>query len=809
MYLGRCLSAACVAKLDLSPLKRFGLQPKHTRAHTFRFIVGPRSRTQPHIHNAMADATASADDELLLSIQRALKPPTSSAPKLEHLAVAVALARDPKLVLTATCKAAGFKSSGTRTTIMGYRNRIVNEQLLTARPPVEQQLLVQQPWINEHAPRVCQLACEPLMFSADGQQATRVVSASIDGLDEVVRSEIKYDLSPTVGAEAQKQRRDMHRRREERAIRGLDAAAVEAHKAQRAEQMRAQRQMRREVIDVLANLIERVERQAVVEAQSSSHEWWCCPAGCQSDTACARVEFRERCVPTRAEIERQLQRQWEAEHWTRPGEFRSSYSGCRFGVKEQTRLFLLQEAMWRGKKPSFECSDLELVEIRDAFLSTWDGVVMPARWLQAYLGRGRIAMNGGAEFCGEPAKLDPDRFGHHAPVGPAACARRDCMGCCYCLGVALPVYVELFIFRPKRNREVRWVSISKLRLEMQQLAAGGPQARGCVACVPGTVRAHFSASCLAEWQERLASIEGRLVITRSDSCNCILDTDETTQIHEHVAKGEAVIDRKWEAIRQQERAAAEWQKWFRHAKMQHTSRSLGGALAGDCDQQRNGSTVGPPALRQGDIVHRPQPQGRPHKLAVVMEVVTTRSRMLKAQVEKFGGDGAEDWPALRTGDVNLAMYDEKRSSFTHIEVHVPEAEWMLFPPCCGRGYGCPGMRWIAIYRWPTGDRLDPLEVLRPIPLAFAGFLGAREHYWRRRQALEQQFKALLCGHRIREASNAGTCELSDEQSEDGTEAWDSDAECDAEDEACYEASCMACHSDSEAEEVEDFASSHV
>ena len=53
---------------------------------------------------------------------------------------------------------------------MGYRNRIVNEQLLTARPPVEQQLLVQQPWINEHAPRVCQLACEPLMFSADGQQ---------------------------------------------------------------------------------------------------------------------------------------------------------------------------------------------------------------------------------------------------------------------------------------------------------------------------------------------------------------------------------------------------------------------------------------------------------------------------------------------------------------------------------------------------------------------------------------------------------------------------------------------------------------
>ena len=100
-------------------------------------------------------------------------------------------------------------------------------------------------------------------------------------------------------------------------------------------------------------------------------------------------------------------------------------------------------------------------------------------------------------------------------------------------------------------------------------------------------------------------------------------------------------------------------------------------------------------------------------------------------------------------------------------------------------------------------------MLGPIPLAFAGFLGAREHHWRRRQALEQHFKALLCGHRIREASDAGMCELSDEQSEDGTEACDSDAERDAVDEAWYEASCMACHSDSEAEEVEDFASSHV
>ena len=44
------------------------------------------------------------DDELLLAIQQALKPRRSSAPKLEHLAVAVALARDPQLLVSTTCK---------------------------------------------------------------------------------------------------------------------------------------------------------------------------------------------------------------------------------------------------------------------------------------------------------------------------------------------------------------------------------------------------------------------------------------------------------------------------------------------------------------------------------------------------------------------------------------------------------------------------------------------------------------------------------------------------------------------------------
>ena len=64
------------------------------------------------------------EQQILLAIQQALKPRTSSAPKLEHLKVAIALARDDMLVLTRTCKEAGFSSSGTRKTILGYRNRL-------------------------------------------------------------------------------------------------------------------------------------------------------------------------------------------------------------------------------------------------------------------------------------------------------------------------------------------------------------------------------------------------------------------------------------------------------------------------------------------------------------------------------------------------------------------------------------------------------------------------------------------------------------------------------------------------------------
>ena len=68
----------------------------------------------------MMSEPSDAEHQLLLALQHELKPKTSSAPKIEHLAVAVKLARDSALVPATVCKAAGFKSSGTHKTIKGY-----------------------------------------------------------------------------------------------------------------------------------------------------------------------------------------------------------------------------------------------------------------------------------------------------------------------------------------------------------------------------------------------------------------------------------------------------------------------------------------------------------------------------------------------------------------------------------------------------------------------------------------------------------------------------------------------------------------
>ena len=136
------------------------------------------------------------EDALLIELQRRLKKPKGAEPKREHVAAALTLAQDPTLEPVAVWKAASVPAGGTRTRIIEYRDRILSERLLTASvdqpsshpssSALLERLLVQQQWIDEHAPNLCELTSGPLVFSDDGKHATRMIVARIDGQDESV-----------------------------------------------------------------------------------------------------------------------------------------------------------------------------------------------------------------------------------------------------------------------------------------------------------------------------------------------------------------------------------------------------------------------------------------------------------------------------------------------------------------------------------------------------------------------------------------------------------------------------------------------
>ena len=77
---------------------------------------------------------SSSDDAILIELQRRLKPPGGGkAPNMEHLAVALLLARNPALEPRSVWRAHNVSGSGdTRKRIVGWRDRIIKEELLSA-----------------------------------------------------------------------------------------------------------------------------------------------------------------------------------------------------------------------------------------------------------------------------------------------------------------------------------------------------------------------------------------------------------------------------------------------------------------------------------------------------------------------------------------------------------------------------------------------------------------------------------------------------------------------------------------------------
>ena len=272
----------------------------------------------------MATAVSASDAALVAELRQRLKVPRSSdLPQTEHVGLALRLARDSAINTTKNFWPDDIKSSATRTRIRKLAGRMRDEghlaaaELALAQPVandtpwysdsglLDNQLILQQSWIEEHLQNVSIFGLEPLERSACGLKAIRNIFVELQPTGDVTYCEVQYDLAPAEGesAEDQRRRRMMHRCREEAALRGLDESASVAYRARRAAQRHRLQARDAEVCKVLETTIAAVERSAWREAvrdggratlvmfgQTGTGKTWARPLAPQKENARRRLE---------------------------------------------------------------------------------------------------------------------------------------------------------------------------------------------------------------------------------------------------------------------------------------------------------------------------------------------------------------------------------------------------------------------------------------------------------------------------------------------------------------------------------------
>ena len=489
-----------------------------------------------------AAADEDGDNKLLSELQRRLKPSGGgSAPKKEHLAVALLLARNPSLEPRSVWKSHQVSGSGdSRKRIIVWRDRIVEEGLLNAcakvlasdQAPVEsiKALIVPKSWWQEHAPGIKELWYDAPVISEDQHHGIRTLHVRVNGCEELQHGTVTYDLPA-------EKHRDVHRRREEACIRSLDAAAADAHRARMSELQREQRLVQQTgdedamIRRMIGSMIAKLEREAAREQRT-----WHCPKGCAPGSNCARAAFRVQCLPPDDLLRQQLHEQWRKQHGTKSvGPFRGE-SGHQFvRVDEQARCHLEQEEQLQllpGYKESF--GDAEAIaEMKQDFLQTWTGQCAPfGHWCDDGTPTEASEYFGRQPRDNSLRSPPPDQFGYdHRPVGPIACARRGCTGCCYCLDEPAPArFIQVWKHGhiSYRAPSVTWQTIAQLRSEIEKELSGldsqslmrqsylkpvpvyllqripdRSYGRDVVMCLSGAIRGLVTADELSEWSRRL------------------------------------------------------------------------------------------------------------------------------------------------------------------------------------------------------------------------------------------------------------------------------------------------------------------
>jgi hypothetical protein len=244
----------------------------------------------------------------------------------------------------------------------------------------------------------------------------------------------------------------------------------------------------------------------------------------------------------------------------------------------QLQLHTEQEQELLAVRPDFEGCVSEVLEVQRAFLEMWDGRCEPSAWLETYVGG--FNQPGSSEFLGSEAlkRSTPDQYGpDHRPVGRIACARRGCIGCCYCHDAeALPVYLQVLSRSPPDQMLYGavnwWVTVDELRREIKSLAsckhlqpeplpvyllersAFELRRDGRAIFVAGNVRRHVSEGELRTWQEQLEPASTRLIILQGDSGKCNPDAAQIADIGLHLQQQAELLqdaELQWEATRKE------------------------------------------------------------------------------------------------------------------------------------------------------------------------------------------------------------------------------------------------------------------
>lgn len=218
--------------------------------------------------------------DIFFALRQRLKLDRRTRP--EMLAAAVDMALDRKLLPTKAC-ADRKLPAGSHSRAKALADRIVSNGLLGLCTPDPQDaptlplvisnlshsLLLQQKWISDHAPSLCDVTAGPLVLTPDGREATRTISYRLDGQDELLSSSIDY-VMPTSSSD-HKLFADRNRRKEEAAILALDSSAAANHRAKRARMQQGLREQRQFVDEdkvlrsVLERLISELEQQAHIQ----------------------------------------------------------------------------------------------------------------------------------------------------------------------------------------------------------------------------------------------------------------------------------------------------------------------------------------------------------------------------------------------------------------------------------------------------------------------------------------------------------------------------------------------------------------